>query len=82
MSDGAEHRPVAGIAEICAWETKYNKKISDWSNGIALTDMAYLAWQSMTNDNLTAFKFDQWLKNVETIESAETDDPKATDGAA
>lgn len=78
MTDGTSHEVTAGVPDIVSWELKYNKKVTDWQNGVSMADMTYLAWNFLSRTKATEFKYDLWLQNVENIEAV-AEDPKATE---
>lgn len=82
MNDGATFNVSAGIVDICAWETKFNKRVSDWQHGSAISDLAFISWNYLKRTGATGFNYDQWLTNVDEIEQTEdVETPKATAAA-
>jgi hypothetical protein len=81
MTDGISHEVVAGVPDIVAWEQKFKSKVSDWSNGVGLSDMAFLTWNYLKRTNVTPLNYEQWLLGVEEIEASDAD-PKATPAEA
>ena len=81
MTDSTVHEVVAGVADVVAWEQKFKAKVSDWQNGVGLSDMAFLAWNYLKRTGATGLNHDQWLLGVEEIEASDAD-PKATNPEA
>jgi hypothetical protein len=81
MTDGISHEVTAGVPEIVAWEQKFKGKMSDWANGIALTDMAFMSWYFLNRTKVTGMPYDQWINNVDSIEAVDAD-PKVIEAEA
>jgi hypothetical protein len=75
VAGGNRFEVVAGVPDIVAWEFKTKNKMSDWSNGIGLNDMCFMAWNVLKRTNETPLPYETWLNTVESIE-ANPDDPK------
>lgn len=64
---------------ITQWERKYKSKASQLADGIGMEDLAFLAYESAkVNGLVVPVVFDDWLKQVRTLEVVENDSPRPT----
>ena len=68
---------VAIVADFIAWERKFRRKASDLANGVAIEDLAFLAWSSLHRTKQTGQDFDEFCGTVAEVEMV-NDNPKAT----
>lgn len=77
-TDGTKVEVSAIIPDFVAWERHTGRKASDLSTGMAVEDLAYLAYSAVTRGRSDRPTFDEWLGNVAALDPVETPVPKAT----
>lgn len=82
LLDGRTMEAAAVVPDFVAWERKYRRKASDLAAGVAVEDLAFLAWSALRRQGEVSADFDQFLNTVAEVEMAETATPKATRRAA
>jgi hypothetical protein len=68
--------------DIMRWEAKTKKTMADLQRSTAMTDLAYLAWASLTRQELVRAPFDPWcegLTGVMPVAEAVDADPTSGD---
>jgi len=75
--DGEESLLTTLPADFIAWERHTKRKISDLSEGIAMEDLAFLAYSIIKRQGVIVKPFDSWINSIEDIEPKE-EAPKAT----
>jgi len=75
VGDGPEE-VEAGPAAIIMWERATKRRMSDLGDGVAMEDLARLAWEQLRIEKRTAEKFDDWIRNLLDLDEA-TADPLA-----
>jgi hypothetical protein len=74
-NDGQEKKIEAQFADFVAFERTWNRSVSNFSTELRLTDIAWLAWKSLTRTKATNMPFEpDWLNTVDTIEVVDEDD--------
>ena len=66
---------------IVGWELKNNKKISELAQGIGMSDMAWLAWRQLTDQDSITASYDEWLDTLEDVEPVVEDPSELPEGA-
>lgn len=73
--DGTTVDVVTVAADYIAFETKFDKSISELGNNPRMTYMFYLAWHCLKRTKATELEFEAWAENVAMVGAVE--DPKA-----
>lgn len=69
------------IEAWCLWEAKYKSKQSQLADGIGMTDMAYLAYESLrTSFAPVPATFEAFIKSCEDIEVVDSATERPTQG--
>lgn len=75
LEDADGQRPVSvGPASLVAWERRTSKKVSDFAEGIAAEDMAWLVWHAEKRAGNTTATFDAFLEEI--VDLADAPAPK------
>lgn len=78
-TNGNTYEVETNLFVVVAWERKFKRKASTLAEGIGAEDLAYLAWESCKQANVPVPAiFDDYIKRLEGIEVAETDDARPT----
>lgn len=68
-TDGDDYTVQTNLFVIVAWERKYKRKASDLAAGIGVEDLAYMAYESCRQTNVTVpAVFDDYIKKLSSIE--------------
>lgn len=79
LESGESLTAVVIPADIIAWENypkRNSRKMSELSAGIALGDLAFLAWASLKRKQSVSLDFDSWINEIAEIEVTDATDPK------
>jgi len=76
-ADGSTKSVSTTPADIVAFESKFEISIARLSTEFKMTYLYYLAWHVESRTKQSSLDFEAWL---ETIESVEGEDPKASKG--
>lgn len=82
LTDGSTMEAAAVVPDFVAWERKYRRKASDLAAGVAVEDLAFLAWSALRRKGEVSTDFDTFLDTLAEVEMADTAAPKATPKAA
>lgn len=77
-TDDRTSETVAIVADFVAWERKFKRKASDLASGVAVEDLAFLAWSAFRRQGEVATDFDTFLNTLAEVEMTATATPKAT----
>lgn len=66
--DGDPYTVTTNLYVIVAWERKYKRKASELASGIAMEDMAFMAFESCKQSGITVpAVFDDYVKRIQNI---------------
>jgi hypothetical protein len=66
--DGDPYTVTTNLYVVIAWERKYKRKASELANGIAMEDMAFMAFECCKQQGITVpAVFDDYVKRIQTI---------------
>jgi hypothetical protein len=69
FNDGTTKDVDAVFADFVAFERTWNKSITQFEKELRLTDLAWLAWNSLKRQKIVDSQFDpDWISLVENIE--------------
>ena len=67
--DGDAYTVTTNLYVIVAWERKYKRKASELASGIAMEDMAFMAFESCKQAGIVVpAVFDDYVKKLAAIE--------------
>ncbi len=68
-NDGDDYTVTTNLFVVVAWERKYKRKASELSAGIGVEDLAFMAYESCKQQNVTVpAVFDDYIKKLASIE--------------
>ena len=68
-NDGEDYTVTTNLFVVVAWERKYKRKASELSAGIGVEDLAFMAYESCKQQNVTVpAVFDDYIKKLASIE--------------
>jgi hypothetical protein len=74
-NDGQSTKIEAQFADFVAFERTWNRSVSNFSTELRLTDLAWLAWKSLTRTKATTMPFEpDWLNTIDSIDVTDEDD--------
>lgn len=62
---------TANVADLIAFEEKFNLSVARLEKEVKLTHLLFLAWHSEKRTKATALEFDAWVETVEGVEAEE-----------
>jgi hypothetical protein len=66
--EGDRTTVVVTPGAIILWERATKRRLSDLAEGVAMEDMARLAWEQLRLEKVTALSFDDWWKTLADVE--------------
>jgi hypothetical protein len=75
FNDETVEQVSATARDLVAFEEKYSRSVAKMHQEMKLTDLLFIAWNSLQRTNKTKKDFETWLDDVEGIEASD-DDPK------
>lgn len=76
--DGTVENVTATVPDFMAWEKTNKAKTSDLANGVAITDLAFLAWSALKRTQQTTKTFDAWSSDLLDLDRVEDEAPRPT----
>lgn len=67
---------------IVQWEAKTGKKWTDLAEGVAMSDLAWIAWRQLTDEGSTTVTFDDWLDDLSNLTPTIVDPTELPEGAS
>jgi hypothetical protein len=78
--DGRTAETVAQFADFIDFERTWQRSVRRFEEELRLTDVAWLAWSSLTRSKNATAKFaPDWIETVESCEVFEDEESKAAD---
>lgn len=78
FTNGILEEVQCSAKDLVAFEEKYQRSVAKLQEEMKLTDLLFIAWNSLKRQKKTDKEFDLWLDDVEGIEASD-DDPKLSD---
>jgi hypothetical protein len=69
--DGTSREAVAIVADLMAFEDKFDKSVSDFSKGVRLSWLVFIAWRSEVRTKSTTLDFDAYAETIQSVEVPE-----------
>jgi hypothetical protein len=71
--DGEEKVVTAQFPDFVSFERTWQRSVARFEQELRLTDLAWLAWSSLTRAKLASKKFDpDWIETVANVEVVES----------
>ena len=68
-NDGDDYTVTTNLFVVVAWERKYKRKASELASGIAIEDLAFMAYESYKQSGITVpAVFDDYVKKLASIQ--------------
>ena len=67
-TDGSTHEVTAVIADLMAFEAKFDKSISDFQKSVRLSWLVYIAWCATTRTGATKMDFEPYSETISSID--------------
>lgn len=67
-ADGSAVDTAATTADLVAFEEVFSRSVARLEVELRLTDICWLAWQSLTRQGKTAADFKAWLETIDGVE--------------
>lgn len=71
FADKTKKVVTATVADLIAFEAKFDLSVSRLEKDIKLTHLLFLAWHADKRTKATELEFDAWVDNVEAVEASE-----------
>lgn len=72
FADTTKKTITATVADLIAFEAKFDLSVSRLDKEIKLTHLLFLAWHAEKRTKATELEFDAWVDTVEAVEANET----------
>ena len=66
--DGSTHEVRAVISDLMAFETKFDKSISDFQKSVRLSWLVYIAFCAETRTGATSLDFEKYSETITSID--------------
>lgn len=73
FNSGESKEVTCSAKDLVAFEDKYNRSVAKLETEFRLTDLLWLAWHSEKRTAATKKDFDNWLDDIESVTSGDTD---------
>lgn len=73
FSDGTSREVTAVVADLMAFEDRYDTSVASFASGVRLSWLVFIAWKAETRTKQTALEFEAY---AETISGVEVPDQK------
>jgi hypothetical protein len=68
FSDGSTHEVTAVISDLMAFETKFDKSVSDFQKGVRLSWLVFIAHAAETRTGATKMDFEAYAETISSID--------------
>jgi hypothetical protein len=68
LATGEEIQTTAIYPDFIRFEKEFKRPATKMGSDVYLTDIAWLAWSSLSRKGITAIEFDPWTEQLESIE--------------
>lgn len=72
FADTTKKTITATVADLIAFEAKFDLSVSRLDKEIKLTHLLFLAWHAEKRTKATELEFDAWIETVAAVEAEET----------
>lgn len=72
FADTTKKTITATVADLIAFEAKFDLSVSRLDKEIKLTHLLFLAWHAEKRTKATELEFDAWVDTIEAVEANET----------
>lgn len=72
FADKTKKVVTATVADLIAFEAKFDLSVSRLEKDIKLTHLLFLAWHADKRLKATDLEFDAWVETIESVEANET----------
>jgi hypothetical protein len=69
--DGTSRETTAIVADLMAFEDKFDKSVADLSKGVRLSWLVFIAWSSEVRTKSTTLDFNSYAETIQGVEVAE-----------
>lgn len=69
--DGTSREATAIVADLMAFEDKFDKSVADFSKGVRLSWLVFIAWKAENRTKATTLDFDAYAETIEAVEVPE-----------
>ena len=69
--DGTSREVTAVVADLMAFEEKFDKSVADFQKGVRLSWLVFIAWKAETRTKQTALEFEAYSELISAIEVPE-----------
>ena len=66
--DGTSREVTAVVADLMAFEEKFDKSVSDFQKGVRLSWLVFIAWKAETRTKATTLDFEAYAELISAIE--------------
>ena len=73
FNSGETKEVTCSAKDLVAFEDKFNRSVAKLETEFRLTDLLWLAWHSEKRTTATKKDFDNWLDDIESVTSGDTD---------
>lgn len=71
FADKTKKLVTSNVADLIAFESKFDLSVSRLEKEVKLTHLLYLAWHAEKRTKATELEFDAWVETIETVEAQE-----------
>lgn len=72
FADKTKKLVTSTVADLIAFESKFDLSVSRLDKEVKLTHLLFLAWHAEKRTKATELEFESWVETVETVEAQET----------
>ena len=71
FTDGTSREVTAIVSDLMAFEDKFDKSVADFSKGVRLSWLVFIAWKAESRTKATALEFDAYADTISAVEVPE-----------
>ena len=69
--DGTSREVTAIVSDLMAFEEKFDKSVADFSKGVRLSWLVFIAWKAETRTKATSLEFEAYADTISAVEVPE-----------
>jgi hypothetical protein len=69
--DGTSREVTAIVSDLMAFEDKFDKSVADFSKGVRLSWLVFIAWKAESRTKATSLEFDAYADTISAVEVPE-----------
>ena len=69
--DGTSREVTAIVSDLMAFEEKFDKSVADFSKGVRLSWLVFIAWKAESRTKATSLEFEVYADSIEAVEVPE-----------